>query len=80
MLRTLLAELEITLAIAGVGHHRELRPSALVRASASRAPEGAASRSRTGGVASHETPARPRPGAPAGWEGLLIARTHQAIR
>ena len=32
MLRTLLAELEITLAIAGVGHHRELRPSALVRA------------------------------------------------
>jgi L-lactate dehydrogenase (cytochrome) len=32
MLRTLLAELEITLAIAGVGHHRELNPSALVRA------------------------------------------------
>ena len=32
MLRTLLAELEITLAIAGVGHHRELGPSALVRA------------------------------------------------
>jgi L-lactate dehydrogenase (cytochrome) len=32
MLRTLLAELEITLAIAGVGHHRELDPSALVRA------------------------------------------------
>jgi isopentenyl diphosphate isomerase/L-lactate dehydrogenase-like FMN-dependent dehydrogenase len=32
MLRTLLAELEITLAIAGVGHHRELRPSALARA------------------------------------------------
>ena len=32
MLRTLLAELEIHLAIAGVGHHRELRPSALVRA------------------------------------------------
>ena len=31
MLRTLLAELEITLAIAGVGHHRQLRPSALVR-------------------------------------------------
>jgi L-lactate dehydrogenase (cytochrome) len=31
MLRTLLAEFEITLAIAGVGHHRELRPSALVR-------------------------------------------------
>jgi len=31
MLRTLLAELEITLAIAGVGHHRELRPSALAR-------------------------------------------------
>jgi isopentenyl diphosphate isomerase/L-lactate dehydrogenase-like FMN-dependent dehydrogenase len=32
MLRTLLAELEITLAIAGVGHHRRLRPSALARA------------------------------------------------
>ena len=32
MLRTFLAELEITLTIAGVGHHRELRPSALVRA------------------------------------------------
>src|SRR5687768_7856757 len=32
MLRTLLAETEITLSIAGVGHHRELRPSALVRA------------------------------------------------
>ena len=32
MLRTLLAELEITLAIAGVGNHRELGPSALVRA------------------------------------------------
>jgi L-lactate dehydrogenase (cytochrome) len=31
MLRTLLAELEITLAIAGVGHHRELRPRALIR-------------------------------------------------
>jgi lactate 2-monooxygenase len=31
MLRTLLAELEITLAIAGVGSHRELRPAALVR-------------------------------------------------
>jgi L-lactate dehydrogenase (cytochrome) len=31
MLRTLLAESEITLSIAGVGHHRELRPSALVR-------------------------------------------------
>jgi lactate 2-monooxygenase len=32
MLRTLLAELEITLTIAGVGHHRELAASALVRA------------------------------------------------
>ena len=32
MLRTLLAELEITLAIAGVANHRELGPSALVRA------------------------------------------------
>ncbi len=32
MLRTLLAELDITLAIAGVGNHRELGPSALVRA------------------------------------------------
>ena len=32
MLRTLLAELEITLSIAGVGNHRELDPSALVRA------------------------------------------------
>jgi len=32
MLRTLLAELEITLTIAGVGHHRDLTPSALVRA------------------------------------------------
>ena len=32
MLRTLLAELEITLAIAGVGHHRDLATSALVRA------------------------------------------------
>ena len=32
MLRTLLAELEITLTIAGVGHHRELDASALVRA------------------------------------------------
>ena len=32
MLRKLLAELEITLAIAGVGNHRELGPSALVRA------------------------------------------------
>ncbi len=32
MLRTLLAELEITLAIAGVGHHRELDRKALVRA------------------------------------------------
>jgi lactate 2-monooxygenase len=32
MLRTLLAELEITLSIAGVGHHRELDRSALVRA------------------------------------------------
>ncbi len=31
MLRTLLAELEITLAIAGVGHHRDLRPGALAR-------------------------------------------------
>jgi L-lactate dehydrogenase (cytochrome) len=31
MLRTLLAELEITLSIAGVGHHRELDRSALVR-------------------------------------------------
>ena len=31
MLRTLLAELEITLSIAGVGHHSELTPSALVR-------------------------------------------------
>jgi len=30
MLRTLLAELEITLAIAGVGNHHQLRPSALV--------------------------------------------------
>lgn len=32
MLRTLLAELEITLTIAGVGHHRDLAASALVRA------------------------------------------------
>jgi isopentenyl diphosphate isomerase/L-lactate dehydrogenase-like FMN-dependent dehydrogenase len=32
MLRTLLAELEITLAIAGIENHRKLRPSALVRA------------------------------------------------
>lgn len=32
MLRTLLAELEITLTIAGFGHHRELNASALVRA------------------------------------------------
>ncbi len=32
MLRTLLAELDITLAIAGVASHRELDPSALVRA------------------------------------------------
>ena len=32
MLRTLLAELEITLAIAGVGNYRDLDPSALVRA------------------------------------------------
>ncbi len=32
MLRTLLAELEITLTIAGVGHHRDLDASALVRA------------------------------------------------
>jgi lactate 2-monooxygenase len=32
MLRTLLAELDITLAIAGVGNYRELEPSALVRA------------------------------------------------
>jgi isopentenyl diphosphate isomerase/L-lactate dehydrogenase-like FMN-dependent dehydrogenase len=32
MLRTLLAELEITLAIAGVANHRELGPSALDRA------------------------------------------------
>ncbi len=32
MLRTLLAELEITLTIAGVGHHRDLDESALVRA------------------------------------------------
>jgi L-lactate dehydrogenase (cytochrome) len=32
MLRTLLAELEITFAIAGVENHRELDPSALVRA------------------------------------------------
>jgi lactate 2-monooxygenase len=32
MLRTLLAELEITLTIAGVGHHRELNASTLVRA------------------------------------------------
>jgi lactate 2-monooxygenase len=31
MLRTFLAELEIDLAIAGVGHHSELDPSALVR-------------------------------------------------
>lgn len=31
MLRTLLAELEITLSIAGVGHHRDLTASALVR-------------------------------------------------
>ena len=38
MLRTLLAELEITLAIAGVGNHRELRPSALVRPNISRPP------------------------------------------
>ena len=32
MLRTLLAELEITLTIAGVGHHRDLDTSAVVRA------------------------------------------------
>jgi L-lactate dehydrogenase (cytochrome) len=32
MLRTLLAELEINLAIAGVANHRELGPKALVRA------------------------------------------------
>ncbi len=32
MLRTLLAELEITLTIAGVGHHRDLDEGALVRA------------------------------------------------
>ena len=32
VLRTLLAELEINLTIAGVGHHRDLAPSALVRA------------------------------------------------
>jgi hypothetical protein len=32
MLRTLLAELEITFAIAGIENHRELDPSALVRA------------------------------------------------
>ncbi|WP_281385841.1 alpha-hydroxy-acid oxidizing protein [Nocardioides luti] len=32
MLRTLLAELEITLSIAGVGHHRDLDASALVHA------------------------------------------------
>ena len=32
MLRTLLAETEITLTIAGVGHHRDLDESALVRA------------------------------------------------
>ena len=32
MLRTLLAELDITLAIAGVANYRELGPSALVRA------------------------------------------------
>jgi hypothetical protein len=32
MLRTLLAELDITLAIAGVTDYRELDPSALVRA------------------------------------------------
>jgi lactate 2-monooxygenase len=32
MLRTLLAELEITVAIAGIENHRALRPSALVRA------------------------------------------------
>jgi isopentenyl diphosphate isomerase/L-lactate dehydrogenase-like FMN-dependent dehydrogenase len=32
MLRTLLAELEITFAIAGIEDHRELRPSALIRA------------------------------------------------
>jgi hypothetical protein len=32
MLRTLLAELEITLAIAGVENHRKLGRSALVRA------------------------------------------------
>jgi isopentenyl diphosphate isomerase/L-lactate dehydrogenase-like FMN-dependent dehydrogenase len=31
MLRTLLAELDISLAIAGVGNHRDLDPSALVR-------------------------------------------------
>lgn len=31
MLRTLLAELDITLAVAGVASHRELRPDALVR-------------------------------------------------
>jgi lactate 2-monooxygenase len=37
MLRTLLAELEITLAIAGIENHRELDPSALVR-SATRRP------------------------------------------
>lgn len=32
MLRTLLTELEITLAIAGVGDHRDLAASTLVRA------------------------------------------------
>jgi hypothetical protein len=32
MLRTLLAELDITLAIAGVANHRKLGPRALVRA------------------------------------------------
>ncbi|MFP5219252.1 MAG: alpha-hydroxy-acid oxidizing protein, partial [Actinomycetes bacterium] len=38
MLRTLLAELEITLTIAGVGHHRDLDASALVRAAAAPTP------------------------------------------
>jgi hypothetical protein len=36
MLRTLLAELEITLSIAGVGHHRDLGPNALNRVTRAR--------------------------------------------
>ena len=57
MLRTLLAELEITLTIAGVGHHRDLDASALVRAAPAPTPPAQA----TGPAAQ-----TPGPGAPAG--------------